>query len=179
MKFNDIKEQLQTGKVLSELIKFPYVSLASRKNMVDNVMAISLNKDENGFMKIDYTLKSLFESLYIMANYTDIEFDGLYDLENNIDSVLAIEYYDFCKQNGVSDYVTKNCDYGDFTMLLENEIAQEIEINNSVASILSQVLNKIALKLPAQGELGGMMQELPNILASFNKPKSVPRKKKV
>lgn len=179
MKFNELKEQIILGANMSEFITFEYVSLASQKNMVDNVMAICVNKDENGFTKIDYTFKNLFESLYILANYTDIEFEGLYDVENNIDSVLAIEFYDFCKQNKVYDYVLKNCDCSDFVLLLENEIHQEIEINNSVAFVLSQVLNKIALKLPAQGELGSLVNELPTILANFNKPKSTPRKKKV
>jgi len=179
MKFNELKEQILSGINMSDLINFEYAPIASQKNMVDNIVAISLNKDENGFTKIDYTLKTLFESLYIMANYTDIEFEGLYDLENNIDSVLAIEFYDFCKQNKIYDYIIKNCDCNDFISLLENEIRQEIEINNSVAFILSQVLNKIALKLPAQGELGSLVSELPNILANFNKSKTTPRKKNI
>jgi len=181
MKFNELKKQIQSGEKinLTELIKFNYVPLASQQNMVDNIIAICLNKDENGFTKIDYTLKNLFESLYIIANYTDIEFEDLYDAENNIDSALAVELYDFCKEYKIYEFVQMNCDYADFTMTLENEMKQEIGINNSVASILSQVLNKIALRLPAQGELGDVMKQLPNIIASFNKPKVIPRKKKV
>lgn len=179
MKFNELKEQILSDASLSELIKFKYVSLVSQKNMVDNIMAICLINDDNGFMKINYTLKNLFKSLYILTNYADIEFDELYDINNNINSLLAIEIYDFCKQYKIYDYVLNNCDCNDFNHLLENEITQKIEINNSVASILSQVLNNIVNKLPSQGELSGVMKELPNILASFNKPTSTLRKKKL
>jgi len=185
MKFTALKEKIQSGEKvnLTEIIKFNYVPLVSQQNMVDNIIAISVNKDENGFAKIDYTLKNLFETLYVLVNYTDIEFNGLYDTENNIDSYLAVEFYDFCKENKIYEFVQLNYDFSDFSQILENEIKQEIEISNGVASILSQVLNKIALKLPAQGELGDVMKQLPNIIASFNKPtpkpKSTPRKKKV
>ncbi|HEY8888948.1 MAG TPA: hypothetical protein VIM70_01640 [Clostridium sp.] len=182
MKFNELKEKIQSGNTnLPTLIKPNYVPISSQQNIIDNIILISLSKDESGFIKIDYTLKTLFTSLYILANFTDIEFEGLTDLENNIDSALAVEFYDFCKEHGVIECVRINCDYSDFTQTLESEIAQEIELSNSVASILSQVLNKIALKLPAQGELGEIMGKLPSIISSFNapKPKSTPRKKKV
>ena len=95
----------------------------------------------------------------LLANYTDIEFEDLYDAESNIDSAIAVELYDFCKEYNIYEFVQINCDHADFTMTLENEMKQEIGINNSVASILSQVLNKIALKLPAQGELGDVMKQ--------------------
>jgi len=179
MKFIELKEKVQSGENISNLITLSYVSLVSKKNMVDNIVKICLNRDENNFLKIDYIIKNLFESLYILVNYTNIEFEGLYDAENNIDSVLAIEFYDFCKQNKIIDYVLKNSECNEFITLLENEISQEIELNNSVASILSKTLNSISLKLPAQGELGSIMKELPNILSSLKQPKATPRKKKV
>jgi len=187
MKFKDLKEQIQSGNTnFISLINFNYVPLASQQNIVDNIIAICLNKDENGFIKVDFTLKSLFKSLYLLANYTDIEFEDLYDAENNIDSVLAIEFYDFCKEHKIIEFVELKCDLDDFNHILEDKIKQEIEINNSVASILSQVLNKIALKLPAQGELGELMKGIPSILANFNKstkpskktPTPTPRKTK-
>lgn len=177
MEYNELKKQVFSGANLSELINFnKYVSLVSKKNMVDNIMAICIINDSDGFLRIDYTLKNLFKSLYILVNYTDIELDGLYDTENNINSLLAIEFYDFCQQYKVYDYVLKNCECGDFDSFLEEEIAQKIEIENSVAFVLSKVLNNISNKLPSQGELSGVMKELPNILASFNKPTTKKKK---
>jgi len=181
MKFNELKEQIELGNTnLPTLIKFNYVPLVSQQNMIDNIILISLNKDESGFMKVDYTLKKLFTTLYILANFADIEFEGLTDVESNIDSVLALEFYDFCKEHKIIEHVQLNSDCSEFVQILEQEMEQEMELSNSVASIFSQVLNNIVSKLPSPEKLGDLMKELPNIVASFNKPKSTtPRKKKV
>jgi hypothetical protein len=60
--------------------------------------------------------------------------------------------------------------------MLDNEINQEVEINNSVASILSKTLKSIVSKLPSQEEMGGIVKDLPSMIAQFSKPV---KKKKV
>lgn len=176
MKFNELKAQLQSGVNLSKLINIEYVPLISQKTMKNNIKGICLIKD-NDFLRIDYTIRHLFELLDILSSYTDIEFEGLYTEDKNINSELAIEIYDYCKEHKIYDYVLENSDCKEFLSILNNEIEQEIEINNSVANVLNQVLNKLVDKIPSQEGLGNMMSEIPNVLSNLNvKPSS--RKKK-
>jgi len=179
MKFNEIKEQVQSGVNVSDLIiKFEYVTLASQKSMVDSIKGICI-KQEYGFSKIDYAIKNLFELLHVISNFTDIELENLYNDNDNIDSTIAIDIYDFCKKHKVYDFILKNINSNDFFTLLNNEIEQEIEISNSVASVLNQTINGITAKIPSAEGIGEIMKEMPNIFASLNKPKvTTPRKKK-
>ena len=178
MKFNDIKDQVKSGVELSELITFKYVSLSAQENMVDNIKKICIHQS-NGFSKIDYTLKSLFEVLSIIVNYTDMEIEHLYDDVENIDSAIAIEVYDFCKEYKIYEYVLKNINSEDFFTILNNEIDQEVEINNSVAFIISNALNTIMSKIPSEADMGLLISQVPSMLESFSKPKANRKKKEV
>lgn len=178
MNFNEIKEQVQSGAKLLDIIEFNYVTLASQKSMVDSIKGICI-KQEYGFSKIDYAIKNLFELLHVVANFTNIELENLYNDNDNIDSTIAIDIYDFCKENKIYDFILKNINADDFFTLLENEIRQEIEVSNSVASVLNQALNGITSKIPSAEGIGEIMKDMPNILAGLNKPKATtPRKKK-
>lgn len=176
MKFNELKEQLQSGIKLPKLINCKYVPLVSQKTMMNNIKGICFIKD-NDLLRVDYTMKHLFEVLDILSNYTDIVFEGLYTEDKNINSELAIEIYDYCKEYKIYEYVLENSDCNEFLSTLNNEIEQELQINNSVANVLNQVLNKLVNKIPSQEGLGNMMSEIPNVLSNLNvKPSS--RKKK-
>jgi len=167
MKFNELKEQIQLGVEVSELINFEFVSLMSQKIMVDNIKSICLKEDINGLLKVDYIFKRLFKLLYVVVNYTDIEIEDLYDEEYNLNSDLAFEVYDLFILNKLDEFIFSKTICIDFIVLLEEEINQEININNSVSFVLAKVLNNIAEKLPSENSMKSMMSDLPSLLSSF------------
>ena len=91
MKFSELKEQVQLGVNASELINFEYVPLMSQKIIIDNIKSICLKEDNNGILSIDYVFKNLFTLLYVSVNFTNIEFEELYDEEYNLNSNFAFE----------------------------------------------------------------------------------------
>ena len=168
MKFNELKEQIQAGVNVYEIVNFNYVSLVSQQIMVENIKLICLKEDEHGFLKIDFMLKDLFKLLNILVNYSDIEFEGLYDQEFNINSTFAIEIYDFFKKNNLDKFIYVESDCKDFITLLENEIKQDISIHNSISFVLSKNLNTIASKLPDQNSMKDLLGNIPTLLSSLN-----------
>ena len=179
MKFNELKEQIKSGVNLSELINFEYVPIMSQKLMIDNIKSICLKEDNNSLLNIDYVFKNLFTLLYVSVNFTNIEFDELYDEEYNINTELAFEIYDLFKKNKLDKFIFNQDDCKDFVEILENEIEQEINIRNSVSSVLSQVLNSVASKLPSENSVNSLIGDLPALLNSFNQQtkKKTPSKK--
>jgi len=179
MKFNELKEQIQLGVNVSELINFEYVPLMSQKIIIDNIKSICLKEDNNGILSIDYVFKNLFTLLYVSVNFTNIEFEELYDEEYNLNSNFAFEIYDLFKEYKIDKFIFNQDDCKDFVEILENDITQEINIKNSVSSVLSQVLNSIAGKLPSENSVNSLIGDLPALLNSFNQQvkKKTPSKK--
>lgn len=177
MNFKEFKEQIQLGIKISELIKFKYVPLMSQQIMIENIKSICL-KEDNNLKKIDYMFKDLFTLLYVSVNYTDLEFDNLYDDEYNINFNIALDIYDYFKELKIDKYIYNQSDCQDFIRLLDKEIEQEINIKNSVSFVLAEVLNNIVNKLPSENTINSIMKDIPALLnpKKQTKKRTTPKK---
>lgn len=162
MKFNELKKQIEAGQDIKELIEFKYVSLPTQQSLIKNVKSACLQEDTNGFLKIDYSIRGLSQLLIIVVNFTDIDFKGLYDKEGNINTKLSLEIFDYFKKNKFDKYIYADDSCQDFICILESELKQEIEINNSIGMVVKKTLNSLIEKVPDGTSISKLTSELKN-----------------
>jgi hypothetical protein len=94
----------------------------------------------------------------MIDRYADIEFD---DIE--VDDTI----YDYFITSGIWEYVKENIPFNEYELvidLLENTLKQEIELNNSISSIvnthLGTVVDIINRRFPNEKEMKGIIKSL-------------------
>lgn len=178
MEFNELKSQIELGVDPKKLFEFKNVGLIEQKKIINMVKSACLIETDNGFTKVDFVLKDMFTLLYIVINYTNIEIEESLYINDNINTVFAIEIFDLFKKHKLDEfiYIESGCDY--LIHILDKEIEQELNINNSVSFIVKKTLDGLISKLPSEENIKGLMSEIPKLLNSVVLPTSTSTPKK-
>ncbi len=143
----------------------------------------AIKQNNEGMYCIDYISKKIATVLGIIQKYAEIEFD---DVE--VDNLL----YDFCITSGIWNKVKSNIpesEYFEIIGLIDDVIEQEIEIKNSVASVLNRRLNNLASvlnrglnrfidKIPTDKQIKSLSKSLVKDMKNFDWD-SVPKLKEI
>ncbi len=160
MLVQEIKEQIEAGKTVDDLLKVKqYLSIIEKNLIVNKVIDSCITIDEiNGLSKIDYFYKKLTTDVSLLVNYTNIEFS-----EN------LIEDYDYlCEFIGLEWIIDKISPIEVYIIqeLVDEELDQIIKLNNSIEGILASKLDKVIERLPNSKELKSLSK---SIIKDINK----------
>lgn len=132
MKLSKIKQELCNGKKIEELVEVKsFISLATKKALVDNILNACLDYDENGLLKCDFISKELSYNLNLLNFYTDIELDGE-DIAEDYDYLDKERIFHFIRDNIPELYVIE--------YLLGNELEQKLELENNISAVVNRNL---------------------------------------
>lgn len=126
----------KTTTLLGELIEFRnYVSIEEKAVIADNVSDDSLKYNDNGMVMCNYVQKNISVNLYVLLHYTNIDLD-----DENKEFILD---YNFLSEHGIFEYIFDNIADSEIAILMnliELEINQMINLENSVSNVLSKKL---------------------------------------
>ena len=154
MLISEIKEQIEAGKFVDDLLEVKqYLSIIEKNLIVNKIIDSCIVLDEiNGLSKIDYFYKKLTSDVSLLVNYTNIEFS-----EN------LIEDYDcLCENVGIERILNQiPITEVEFILdLVDCELTQIIKLNNSIEGILASKLDKVVEKLPTDKQIKSLSKSL-------------------
>jgi hypothetical protein len=176
MKFEELKAKINDGTLdIENDIKFETPSILAQRQIIQNILNVSIVDFENGLKKIDFAIYEMFRIAGIIEGFTDIEVDLTQPSEQNPEEVeinidCVIDLYDNVAKN-CKLMVALEINANDFTELLELSRDQELKLINSVEYILAVGLNKIVEKFPDNKELGKLMGKVPGLINKINADK--------
>ena len=153
MLISEIKEQIEAGKSVDDLLEVKqYLSIIEKNLIVNKIIDSCIVLDEiNGLSKIDYFYKKLTSDVSLLVNYTNIEFS-----EN------LIEDYDcLCENVGIERILNQiPITEVEFILdLVDCELTQIIKLNNSIEGILANRLQALINKVPDEKGIKKLMTE--------------------
>jgi len=154
MLISEIKEQIEAGKSVDDLLEVKqYLSIIEKNLIVNKIIDSCIVLDEiNGLSKIDYFYKKLTTDVSLLVNYTNVEFS-----EN------LIEDYDYLCENVGIERILSQIPITEIEFILDLvdcELAQIIKLNNSIEGILASKLDKLIDKLPTDKQIKSLSKSL-------------------
>jgi len=155
MLISEIKEQIEAGKSVDDLLEVKqYLSIIEKNLIVNKIIDSCIVLDEiNGLSKIDYFYKKLTSDVSLLVNYTNVEFS-----EN------LIEDYDYlCDKVGIERILNQiPITEIEFILdLVDCELTQIIKLNNSIEGILASKLDKVVSAIPSEKSIKKIMNDIP------------------
>ena len=154
MLISEIKEKIEAGKSVDDLLEVKqYLSIIEKNLIVNKIIDSCIVLDEiNGLSKIDYFYKKLTTDVSLLVNYTNVEFS-----EN------LIEDYDYLCENVGIERILSQIPITEIEFILDLvdcELAQIIKLNNSIEGILANKLDKLIDKLPTDKQIKSLSKSL-------------------
>jgi len=161
MLISELKEQIETGKIIDELIEIKqYLPIVEKHLIATKIIDSSIIENKNGLSQIDFFYKKITTDVSLIMNYSNLEFSD--ELIND---------YDYLSENGfikkIIDKIPKTEVYF-IDELVENELDQMIKIENSLENILANKLQVLIDKIPDQKSIKKILNDIPK---SVNKIK--------
>ena len=155
MLISEIKEQIEAGKSVDDLLEVKqYLSIIEKNLIVNKIIDSCIVLDEiNGLSKIDYFYKKLTSDVSLLVNYTNVEFS-----EN------LIEDYDYLCENVGIERILNQIPITEIEFILDLvdcELAQIIKLNNSIEGILASKLDKVVSAIPSEKSIKKIMNDIP------------------
>lgn len=165
MKLNEIIDLKPTQQQLSGLIKveLPYIPLADKRNITDNIARLSVYVDETTILLMhDVLAQRLLSAIHRVLYLTDIEIENILDENNDINIEIAVNSYDKMIQNGILQHIEAQLVNDDIDEIVNYKIKQNIETYNSVSNVLRNIVTDLVSKIPSQEDIGNLMTSLPS-----------------
>ena len=155
MLVQEIKEQIEAGKFVDDLLEVKqYLSIIEKNLIVNKVIDSCITIDENnGLSKIDYFYKKLTTDILLLVNYTNIEFS-----EN------LIEDYDYLCENVGIERILNQIPITEVEFILDLvdcELTQIVKLNNSIEGILASKLDKVVSAIPSEKSIKKIINDIP------------------
>lgn len=131
------------------MITKKYQPIAVKREIVQSIVNNSV-KIEDGIKYIDYVSKFLALHLALLSFYTDVNFD-----ETDMDTLI---------ETGELDKIISEIPSSEKIFIIENvefELRQEIEIYNSLSSVLNRQLTNLISKIPDEKSMQKIIKNLP------------------
>jgi len=185
MKLKSIISKLKKGEegTLEKIKIKSYIPFSTKRAIVKNVALQTTYRDESiyseeGELLVQGTEQLVWDSMlqdllifaYKVAYLTDITIDGLIDEDNIVDIQVAEKAYDeMCgyqldECSDLYQYINSQLTNDDIEFIIDNEVGQELDRNNSTANILKIIIEDLVSKLPSQEDIGNLMTQIPNQL---------------
>lgn len=153
MLIQELKNQLNTGKSLDELIDFKlYLPIVEKKLIANKIIDSCIIVDDAGLNRIDYFYKYLTTNVLLLVNYTSLEFSD--ELIND---------YDYLNENIGVEWILNKIPVSEKNFifdLVEDELYQMLKFSNSLENILSQKLQQLIDKIPNDKQLKSLSKSL-------------------
>jgi len=136
-----------------------YIPFLVKQNMVKNILLTCISVEEDGFKRVDSTMKRMAIEFSICNQISNIDM-------SDEDSLTA---YDSLKESGAIEYILDNFDYNEIKFITDcvnEEIEEMYKVDNSIQGVLSQGLNKLLVKIP---DNKGMTKFINSISKQFDK----------
>ena len=128
-----------------------YLILSHKKVAIKRILDLCIIEED--IKKIDFSLKE-FALEYVLVNeFSNINFE--------LEDILAL--YDELKEYGIIEKILKlipESEKAFFNNVLQKEIEQIYQVDNSFANVVSKQLNKLVEKLPDSKEINKMIPKL-------------------
>lgn len=142
-----------------------YLPFLQKEYIVNNIIETVTEIDENNMEKINFVHLDFFFDIEILKYYFNIEVPA--DIETE---VLINTYDNLCENDIIAQLKMRiSDDYDYLTGLIDKEIKQKIENNNSISAVLAKTLNKIASSLPDGKEMQKIINSIPKALNKIDK----------
>jgi hypothetical protein len=179
MKLKSILSKIKKGEgeVLEKIKVEKYIPFSIKRAIVKNVAMQVTYKDEDLYTEEgelllegteqlihDLMLQELLTFAYKVSYLTDVVIDGLLDENGIVNIKITEKAYDAMCKAGVYWYINNQFINDDIDSLVNYEVKQELERNNSTANILKILIEDLVSKLPSQEDIGNLMTEIPNQL---------------
>ena len=142
-----------------------YLPLMEKELIINKIIDTIVDVDENNLIKIDFIHLDFFFDLEILKSYFSIE------IPKDIDTKDLLNAYDYLCGNDILPQLKTRIDedYEYLIGLLDKEIKQKIENNNSLSAVLAKTLNKIVAKLPDEKGMQKMINSIPKAINKIDK----------
>ncbi len=161
MQITELKQQIEAGKIIEELLEVKsYLPLVEKQLIVNKIIDSCIIVDENGLSKIDFFYKYLTTQISLIVNYTSLEFS-----EN------IIEDFDYLAEYIGIEWIIDKISPIEVCIiqeLVDDELDQVVKMNNSIEGILAKGINKITEKLPSDKQLKSLSKSLVKDLNKFD-----------
>lgn len=150
---------IKSNKDFKEIIIKEYLSFPIKKIMINNILEFS-KVNQNSLIKIDYALMEMVKTVSIITQYTNIEM-----LED------IVSAYDYMKENKIDEYVFDKISKDEILFIekvIDLEIKQIKELDNSIQSVLSKFLNDLVDNLPDEKTINKIIKDIPKSLNKIN-----------
>ena len=165
-----IIDSLKQGKTIADLVKIKYehIPLALQSQISKSVMHCSINTDEyTGFSERDFIYTELMTVINVVLECTDIEVEDILDKNEELDLGVAIEAYDEIMKHDIFKYIKDYVKINPLLNLIDDEMTQVIERDNSVARVLKTTIKDLAEKIPSQDKITLMLSNIPSMLSEL------------
>lgn len=161
MLISELKEQIETGKIIDELIEIKqYLPIVEKHLIATKIIDSSIIENKNGLSQIDYFYKRITTDVSLLINYASLEFSD--ELIND---------YDYLSENGfikkIIDKIPKTEVYF-IEELVESELDQMIRIGNSLENVVASKLQQIIDKIPDEKAMKKLMKDIPKQINKIN-----------
>ena len=147
MNITDFKNQIENNEITTEAIQYKkYISIIEKKSIADKIINGCIEEDVNGLYKINYFYKYLFMNMALVTNYSDLSFSE----EGYLGE------FDWLSENGYLELIIKEIPFNERNIiddLVDDELYQVKNLNNSVEGILASKLEKLIAKIPDATEM--------------------------
>jgi len=127
----------------------PTFTSAKKLEYFNTLMAWVLD-DDDGVTKIDYRMKRVYEVMFGLQIFREIEFDTILDAdgEPHLDGILKT-YDEICKVKDIEQTVLYHEQLMDVLDQVDCALLQEVEVGNSFGVIVGKELKKLVDKIPS------------------------------
>ena len=163
MQVKELKEKLEKGKTIEELVDVKsYLPFVEKKMLCNSIIGDCLEEDD-GILMCDYFTKKIAMDIGFIVNYSDIELGEDF-----------VEEYDFLVENKVAQYIFSNIDEDEmlFMYSMVNEVLNEkLRINRSIESVLSKGMSMLIQRIPTDKQIKSIIKLLSKELKTFEPEK--------
>jgi hypothetical protein len=164
MNFNEIKASIEEIGTVEKFEIKQYLPFTLKAIFVNDMIVSCIAENESNMKIIDFPQKRLCFDVYILRDYAGVEF--------NQDDIC--EQYDYLKEKGVVGYIMSRIDSEDLKDLkemVEDSLAQELKVCNSMEGIVNSGITKLITKIPETGKIEKWVKALVKSMKDFDPKK--------
>lgn len=153
IKYQDLKDNINKLEIKS------YLPYSIKRVLLDTIFETCVSENENGIKAIDFGLIELVKKYKLINEYTNVDFT----------EVEVLVAFDEMSENGILKQILDEIPQEEldfFDNVIEQEIQQIREVDNSFQNVITKSLNNLINRLPDEKGMAKLIKDLPK---SINK----------
>lgn len=159
-----IQEIRDNGYSIENIKIKTYLPINEKEELIRKIVSFATD-DVGNTKRINFIIKEFAFEFFMTINYADIEL-----MEDK--DIVAI--YDELKEYGFINSVLRCIEYDEYEFIkkvVENELKQVIDEQNSIGTVLDKALTEITSKLPSSRQLNKIIKEIPKLVNEIDNEK--------